>query len=492
MAFSFRRSLAWMGVAQAASFVIMFAGSVVLARLLSPYEMGVYAAAAAILGILATLRAFGLSNIIIREPELTPAVAATAFTINAGLCVLSSCLLLVSSRLAGLAFEDPSVEQLLVLLALLPAISIVEFLPAAYLERVGAFQGIGLINIAKALLSAVVTIAMAYAGFSYMSLAWGNLAAALLSAISFSVIGRDQASLRFDLSEWRKVGTFGIQMLTVNVLASVVQRLFDLLLGRMVGLAALGLWSRAVGLNNLLWDNIHLLFARIVFVDFSERRRRGMSLRDGYLRLVAIQTALLWPAFAGLAILSGPVVYTVYGPTWMAAAIPLALMSIGGVIATAITMTWEIYVVQGEVAAQIRFQVKRTAIAAALFVTGCLGGLNWAAASRIGDAVAAVLLAKADLQRMTDTVWADYPPIYLRSAALTVAACLPSALLMQARGWSAETPLAEALASAAIGVGFWLVGLRLTGHPIDDELRLVLDRVPTGWLRRKAGPAAVD
>ncbi len=474
---SFRRSVAWMGMSQAASFVVVFAGSVVLARLLSPYEMGVYAAAAAILGILATLRSFGLSNIIIREPVLTRSVATTAFTINTALCLLSSLLLLAGSRLANLVYSDPGIERLLVLLSLMPAISALEFLPASYLERTGAFQRIGLVGVGRAILSSVVMVVLAYRGFSYMSLAWGNLAAAMLSAICFNVLAREHASLRFDLSEWRKIGTFGLQMLTINVLATVVQRTFDLILGRMIGLAALGLWSRAAGLNSMLWDNIHMIVARVVFVEFSERRRRGLSLRDAYLRIVAILTAVLWPAFLGIALLAGPIIYTIYGEAWMAAATPLTLMSLAGVVMTSITMTWEVYIVQGEVAAQIRFQVKRTVLSAALFVVGCFGGLDGAAASRIADAAAAVLLVKNDMQRMSDTVWADYLPIYRQSALLTAAACLPTALLMQLHGWSAQTPITEALAAAGFGFLLWLVGLRRCHHTLDDEIRMVTRRM---------------
>ena len=472
-------------MSQAASFVVVFAGSVVLARLLSPYEMGVYAAAAAILGILATLRSFGLSNIIIREPVLTRSVATTAFTINTALCLLSSLLLLTGSRLANLVYSDPGIERLLVLLSLMPAISALEFLPASYLERTGAFQRIGLVGVGRAILSSVVMVVLAYRGFSYMSLAWGNLAAAMLSAICFNVLAREHASLRFDLSEWRKIGTFGLQMLTINVLATVVQRTFDLILGRMIGLAALGLWSRAAGLNSMLWDNVHMIIARVVFVDFSERRRRGLSLRDGYLRIVAMLTAVLWPAFLGIAILAGPIVETVCGKAWMAAAMPLALMSLAGVVMTSITMTWEVYVVQGEVAAQIRFQVKRTAISATLFVAGCFGGIDWAAASRIADAFAAVVLARRDMQRMSETVGADYPPIYRQSAMLTAAACLPAALLMQVHGWSSQTPILEAIMAAAVGGVFWIIGLRLCHHPLDSEIRMVIDRLFAGASVRK-------
>ena len=64
-------SIAWMATAQAGSFVLQFASSVVLARLLTPREIGVFAVAMAIVGALSIVQAFGLQSMIIREPDLT-------------------------------------------------------------------------------------------------------------------------------------------------------------------------------------------------------------------------------------------------------------------------------------------------------------------------------------------------------------------------------------------------------------------------------------
>ena len=67
MQVSMRRSILWMGLSQGGLFVIQFGGSVVIARLLTPYDMGVYALAAATVGLLMALRVFGLGTFLIRD-----------------------------------------------------------------------------------------------------------------------------------------------------------------------------------------------------------------------------------------------------------------------------------------------------------------------------------------------------------------------------------------------------------------------------------------
>lgn len=466
MSFSVRRNLAWMGLSQACLFAVAFGGSVAMARLLTPREMGIYAVAVAVVGIVDMLRSFGLNALIIREAELAAPVVTTIFTINAALNVLCATIVLSVSEIGAQFFGDTGVQSVLQLLAIAPLLNTFEFLPATSLERAGAFRAIALVGVSKSLINTGLTVWLAIAGLSYMSIAWGHIVTTLFSVICLNVIGWKFVSLRLGLHDWRRIARFGLQMLTLGAVAGMTTRLTDLMIGRIISLSALGLYSRAAGLNSLLWDNLHLVVTRVVFVDFAEQHRRKLPLRDSYLRIVAILTALLWPAFMGLAILAGPLVLAIYGENWVAAALPLSMLSIAGILYVAITMTHEVYTVTGETARLLKLEVKRNLAGSVLFALGCLAGLGWAAASRIGDALFTIFLVKDDLKRLTHTRASDYTPIYLQSAGLTVLACSPAALLMATSSWSEHTPLLAIFGSVFCGFCAWGAGLWYLRHPL--------------------------
>lgn len=468
---SVRRNLAWMGLSQGGLVVLQFGSSVVMARLLTPREMGVYAVAVAVIGLLNMIRSFGLNSLVIREPELTQPLLRTIFTVNAGLALLCSLLILAVSRLGGEAFGDAGVERVLQLLAIGPVINMLEFMPSVRLERDGEFRVVASVNLLKVVTNAAVTIGLASLGYSYMSIAWGNVVTSSVGMLCYNAVGWRFVTVAPGLQDWRRIGRFGLQMMALSAVGSVTSRLTDLLIGRLIGLSALGLYSRASGLNSLLWDNLHVVIGRVVFVDFAEQVRRGLSLRSSYMRIVAMLTAALWPAFAGLGILAGPVVMTIYGQTWLPAALPLSLLCVAGIVLVGITMTGEIYLVTAQIRSQIRFELKRNVTGVALFALGCLGGLAWAAASRIGDALAAVVFARGDLNRMTGTTSADFRPIYVQSAALTLLACGPVALLMAANDWSERTSLLSIFAAAGLGVLAWAGGLFVGKHPLYFEVK---------------------
>ncbi|MGI4801190.1 MAG: oligosaccharide flippase family protein [Janthinobacterium lividum] len=471
---SLRRGLVWMSLSQGGFFILQFGGSVVLARLLTPYEMGIYAFAAAVTGVLSAIQAFGLAGFIVREHDLNPDLLASTFTVNTALAVILAAAVASLSTFGSRFLHEAGVQHVMLVLALLPLLGALEFVPSTSLERHGQFKAISLVSLARMLASTATTVALAFAGFSYMSIAYGSLAGAIVSVASFNLVGRRHVSLRLSLSEWRRITRFGLQMMAISGVNAVSTRLAELLMGRLLGLSALGLYSRASSLNGLLWDNIHMVIGRVVFVDLAEVRRRGVSLRETYLRTVEMVTALLWPAFAGFAVLAGPLIQTVYGSKWIGAAVPLSLLSISAIVLVSITMTWEIFVVCEETGRQARFETFRTGVGLVLFVGGCLVSLNGAAAVRIAEALFAVVLYRPHLDRMTQTTAGDFVSIYLRSALLTAAAIGPSVAVMTACGWSAQTPIGYVLAAVAGGVLTWLLALRLMRHALSAELTKIL------------------
>lgn len=460
------RSLAWMGGAQAIGVALQFGAQVVLIRILTLQEAGIYAVALAVVGVLALLQSLGLQAFIVREEVLTEEIQKTAFTVNALLSVVIA-LGTLAIGYGGAAFlGDPGVRRVLVVVALTPIINIFSFLPAAVLEREGRFREIAIATTAGVIAAAVTTVVLALLGFSYMSAAYSQWASAGVTTVLMVVYGREHARLAVGFASWRRVADFGLQMLAISGISNLGMRVSDILLARMLGLSALGLYSRASGLNALVWTNLHLLVGRVMLVDYAELYRQGVPLRQRYISTVDMLTALLWPVFAGFAVLAGPFIETVYGERWVPAARPLAILALASMILVAITMTYELFAVTGRLRVQTKIEFIRSVFALATFAGGCLIGLEAAAAARVLDALFAMILYRPQLNRMTDTSMRDFVPIYARSTFLTVMAVAPAAAFMTYFGWAADVPLLPLGLTVVAGITLWAIGLRLTRHPL--------------------------
>lgn len=138
-----------MGFAQGCSLVLQFLASVLLARLLTPYQMGIFAVAAATVGGLSIVQAFGLQSLIVREERLTLEISATAFSVNLLISLGLSGAILLLALAGGVFLQDDGVRRVLFVLAAAPLFGIFGFLPSANLEREGRFKAISLVTTAS-------------------------------------------------------------------------------------------------------------------------------------------------------------------------------------------------------------------------------------------------------------------------------------------------------------------------------------------------------
>lgn len=481
---SVRKSVFWAFIGQFVSFATALGSSIIVAHLLTPREMGIFAVAFATLGVLQMIAAFDMATYVVREKELRAQTLDSAFTVNAvlniGLAVATYIL-----SFAGAAFlHEPAVADALQLLALGPLIAMFEFRPSAMLQRAMQFKRISAITTGKTVAGAVVTVSAAWTGHSYMSLAYGNLAYAAFGVIAFNLLGRQHVSIRLSSADWRAMGTFGIRMMSISGLANLVVRLSDIVLGRMLGLAALGLYSRATSISNLIFQNIYGTATKVVFVQLARDYRERGVLRDTFLRGIQMITAVMWPLLIGLAVLAKPVILVMFGAQWLPAAVPMALLMLAQFVILCFGMNWELFVLRDETALQTRYEAIRAVISLVLFVIGCAISIEAAAASRVAEALVGLALYLPHMNRMAGTTTADLAKVYGQSAILTVAGVLPSALLMAAHRWSAETSLTLIGMNVAIGILLWLVTLSVLRHPLFEEI--------VGAAKRFTGRAATS
>lgn len=230
---------------------------------------------------------------------------------------------------------------------------------------------------------------------------------------------------------------------------------------------------------------VGIIVSRALFVDLAEQHRRGMSLRETYLRVTSLSTAVLWPAFAGLAVLSGPVILALYGPRWVEAQVTLSLLALSSMTSAAMIAAGAVLVVTGQTGAQARFEAVRSLAGLLMFLGGCMIGLEWAAAARIVEGLLAYTIYSRLVHRMSGTRGSDFKPIFLGSAGLTGAAVGPAFVIMAWHGWSPQAPVYALGMAVLAGVMLWTGLLYWMRHPLLSEAMWWVKRL-RDWLLRHA------
>jgi O-antigen/teichoic acid export membrane protein len=466
---SVRSSLFWASFGQIAFFVLQFGSSVVLARLLSPREMGIFAIGVATVGLISIVQALGLNNYLIRADHLEKSVLSTVFTVNLALSSLLSLAIIGVGFIGNEMFHDPGPGRVMFWLAATPLIGAIGLVPTSLLQREGDFRALSVLRICGTAAGTLLTVVLAFAGFSYMSLAYGWVLTCAVNALCACMLRPAYVHLALGFRDWRQVSNFGLQMVVINGATQVQRQLLNLTAGRILGVESVGLFSRANSLVNLLYENLQTVAARVFLVDFADAVRGGEPLAGRYQRVVEFMTALLWPLFAGLAVLSGPCVRIIYGAKWAGIALPLSMLCVSGMLWISVSMAWELFIIGRETARQSRLEIVRTTFGTLVWILACYRSLDLAIASRIVESSLAVYLYWPHIERITGSRPKQLYLIYLRSALLTAVAIAPATAMMMLYSWSPAVPLLPMAASIALGIGAYCGALYLLRHPLGDE-----------------------
>lgn len=433
--------------------------TMLLARLLSPDEIGAYALGAVLAGLLQALRDFGVGSYLIRTPELSIAhLRAALATSLLVACVLAS-LLFALSWPATDFYHDARVGIVLRWLALNFLCVPYAALALALLRRQLRFGRILAINLASAISQLTIGVACAWAGLGYMSLVWGATAAAFVTLVMSICLHPEDLPFLPSSRGMRQVLAFG----SLSTLGSVVDEAGvaapELILGRLAGTQDVALYGKAIGLLNVFNQLVTSAVSPVIFPWFSAQARAGTALQQAFLRTASYMAALAWPFFGFIALNTPQLVKLLYGQQWDACVPLIRVMCLASALYSMFSMARYLFVALGAVAAQARLDAVAVAARVVLVMLAAPHGLLAVAWAVVGGSLVRCGLSLTYLWRFAGVapraMWRPMvKSLLLAICSLTLpyvmlVSLLPSASLSQ-------------LAGTALGMlPGWLLGIRL-------------------------------
>lgn len=323
MSSSVRGALVWSFAERYASLVVTVASTMILARLLTPIQVGIFSLCAAVSTVAGILRDFGVSEYLIQEKELDKDKMRAAFGIaliigwSIGLSVF------LMRNIVASFFNEPGVASVLGVLSLnfffLPFAS-----PAfALLTRELAFRKIFLIQTSCNAVQATAAVTLAYLGHGYMSLAWAPVISIATQVLLTTLVHPHGSVLWPSFRNNRAVLNYGSLFVTSRVLETIVRNAHEFIIGKQLGFATVGLFSRAFGLIELFYTNFTSALLRVTTPLFAKGHRDGDDLAAKYSFSTTMLTAIAWPFFGFVAIMAPELIRVLFGSQWTEAA-PIA------------------------------------------------------------------------------------------------------------------------------------------------------------------------
>jgi O-antigen/teichoic acid export membrane protein len=354
---SVRRALALSMIERYLLVLLTLGSNMVLARLLTPEEIGLYAVALAVIGLMHMVREFGIGAYLIQEPDLQPRHVHTAFGVSLLLGSALFLALFAAGPAAGRFYADGRVGEALRIVAInflvLPFCSI----STSLLRRKMRFDSLAIAALSGGVAGAAVTLSLAWAGYGPNSLAVGSVVSNVAIGIAAWWALRDPAVFRPALSEWRAVLSFGGQSALTNVVASASNNINDLALAKVLGFAPVAMISRAQGLPAMFQRELMRSVQVVAFPAFAKVHREGGSVELRWTAAVGALTVLGWPFFGFAALMALELMRLMFGTQWDEAARLVPLFCAAGAVMALSGLIQQLLVAMGRIDLNTRFEL---------------------------------------------------------------------------------------------------------------------------------------
>ncbi len=465
-----RKSVVVTVITRYSMLVISTIATMILARLLTPAEIGVFSLAAIFVNLAHSVRGFGVGQYIVQEIDLTTDRIRSAFGITLVIAWTIAIVLILLSPLASKFYGEPGVGSVLRVLALNFAIIPFGSVLLALVNREMRFDVIFRISVLSELFRHSSSVVLAWMGFGPLSLAWGAVVGVGSTVLLTQIFAPQRLKVRPGFKEWRRVLNFGGSATLAAIAKDLQEGSPELVIGRAMNTSAVGFFGKAIAVNKL-FDRVVLSAVRpAVLPHMSAKHRAGESIRGFYAHGLSLITALAWPFYAFVAVFAFPMIRVLYGNQWDAA-VPLArLLCIYAAVDVIFAFAGQALVAVGAVSRLVRLRITVFAATIMVVVATVSLGLETVALAMVIPSVIGLIYSYKLLNHAMGLRVRDYAQAIIPGLVITAGSIALPWIFWIRNPLQWENPVAMLIIGMLGSAVGWLLTAIVMKHPIWEEV----------------------
>lgn len=302
--------------------------TMVLARILTPEDYGVVAMVSVFIGLFSLLTNMGIGPAVIQYRNLTDedCSALMSFTLLLGIALaLVFCAL---SWPMSMVFNRSEYVPLMCLSSLAVLFNSMNMVPNGVLVRDKRFFAIGIRLVVVSIVSGVVSIGLAFAGFgAYALVANSVIAAAGAFLWNFLASGLRLGNWAFR-SQLKLVGRFSAFQFASQFVQYLIRNLDNFLVGVVLGTTALGFYEKAYRLAKYPVNFLPGTMNPVLKTFFADCGGVSERLYGSYFRVQKVLSILGVLASVACFFLAEELVLLLFGDQWVDSNIPFKILSL--------------------------------------------------------------------------------------------------------------------------------------------------------------------
>lgn len=320
----------WVTVATVVNNGLQFLLITILARFLSKSDFGLMALVQVVVEFSSYFIDMGFSNIIIHKQDISHKQLSSLYWLNilAGLIIFAVIYLL--SPLLASFYNEPGLKPLLNLVGLTFIIIPLGQQHKTLLQKELKFDVISKIDIISRFISIALAIYTGVKGYGVYALAIMVLSNSIVSTLMLLYVGlkSHKPSLTFSHSELKGIYSFGVFQLGERTLNYFSGQFDTIIIGKLLGTSALGLYTVAKNLVMKPQQIINPIVTRVAFPMMAKVQDDNDLLKKTYVSTINYLSSINFPVHLAIFILAGPLTTLLFGNNWDQAIVLVKILAV--------------------------------------------------------------------------------------------------------------------------------------------------------------------
>lgn len=313
----FVRGFLWSLIGQSGYLLVNLLSSIILARLLTPYEFGQVGIVMFFITISKVLTESGLSGALIRKQDATEEDFSTVFVFNLVISLGLMLILIIGSGAISEFYNDTAIKNVLIALSFVLIINSFQFTQNAKIIKALKFKKQALYAFCSVCIGALTGISLAYLGFGVWSLVVMQLTNAFVLTAIYRIFEGPAGRLVFKKKSFYSVYKFGLNTTVGSIINTSVDNIYNLILGKYFSIQQTGFYYQAKKLQEIPVGVIKSSTLGVVFSTLSSLQNDKKKFDELYSNIVVMFTVLVGFVCLIIYIYAEQIVLILYGEKWL-------------------------------------------------------------------------------------------------------------------------------------------------------------------------------
>ncbi len=342
--------------------------TMILSRILTPYDFALIALLNVFLVISNVLIDSGFSQAIIRDDNPSDKDLSSVFYFN---IILSFSLYVILFLLAphiSAYYESPELTNLSRVIFLVIIFNSFTLIQTATLNRNLNFEALNKASVLGSFIAGIISIIMAFTGFGIWALVANSALLPFFRGILLWYHSKWRPVREFSFSSIKRYLGFGIFLMFQGVIDAISTNLITLVIGKVYTKDDLGYFSQGRKMDGYIVAPFNSIIQKVTYPILAKIKNEEIRLKDAYRQIVGVIMFAFIPAMMFTIATSENMIVTFFGEKWIEAGIYLKIAAFGALLFPLQYVCTNVVMLKGKTNIMLIFSVTKHLIRIALIL----------------------------------------------------------------------------------------------------------------------------